>query len=146
MVMDLITASGILTAIATIALFIVTGYLAKATIQLTNITKNQDKPWLHFYFMLGDKSITNDWLYVKNIGKGAALDVKFNVKIGGIPTIQQTLDALAPSQEFVVLKLPSDNTKEYEIDEISYKDINEKPINQQNIQPKIMNFNTYTDF
>lgn len=141
--MDLITASGILTAIATVTLAIVTLFLAKATIQLANITKNQDKPWLHFYFILGDiNKITKDMLYVKNIGKGAALDVKFTVNNG----VQYTLDALAPSQKYVVLKLLSDDVKEYVIDEITYKDINEKPKKQQKVEPKIMNFMIYTDF
>lgn len=128
--------SGTITAIATIALAIVTVFLVKATIQLADISKNQDKPWLHFYYMYVDD---RNQLYVKNIGKGAALEVEFTVKNGGLPAHQQKLDALAPSQEFVVLSLPSDDSNIYEIDEIMYKDINKNAIKQQKIDPKIMN-------
>lgn len=138
--------SGTITAISTVALAIVTVFLVRATIQLANITKNQDKPWLHFYFMLSDgRSFNHDRLYVKNIGKGAALEVEFTVKHGGLPAYQQKLDALAPSQKFVVLDIPPDNSEIYEIDEIMYKDINKNAINQQKIDPKIMNFATYTE-
>lgn len=143
---------GTITAIATIALVLATVFLVKATTQLTNITKNQDKPWLHFYFMLADNRLyANDKIYVKNIGKGSAFEVKFTVKYGGLRAYQQKLDALAPTQEFALpgvfhsLETPPDNLKIYEIDEIMYKDINKNAINQQKIEPKIMNFATYTD-
>ncbi|OGM11229.1 hypothetical protein A2Z22_00730 [Candidatus Woesebacteria bacterium RBG_16_34_12] len=140
----------IITAIATVALVIVTGFLVWATKQLVNITKNQDKPWLHFYFRLGDFK-TIDRLYVKNIGKGAALEVEFTLKHGLIAYTQK-LDALAPTQEFALpgdfdsSEIPPDNSKIYEIDKIMYKDINKNAINQPKIEPKIMNFATYTDY
>lgn len=139
------TYSGTLTAIATIALVIATVFLVKATSLLANITKNQDKPWLHFYFMLADGGLySNDRLYVKNIGKGAALEVEYTVKHGGLPAYTQKLDALAPGQRFTALETPPDNSEPYEIEEIKYKDINNNPINQQKIEPMIINFMTYT--
>ncbi len=60
------THSGTLIAIATIALVIATVLLVWATMQLANITKNQDKPWLHSYIMLAeDIPYPTDRLYVK---------------------------------------------------------------------------------
>jgi hypothetical protein len=140
------TNSGIITAIATAALAIVTLFLVRATIQLANITKNQDKPWLHFYYILAEGGLhSNDKLYVKNIGKGAAFEVEYTIKHRGIQYLEHKLGALAPGQKFTVLNMPSNNSEPYEIDEIKYKDINNTPITQQKIEPMIMNFTTYTD-
>lgn len=85
----------IFTAIATIALVIVTIFLVWANLQLVNITKNQDRPYLHFY------AKRNGSIYIKNVGKGVALNVEYMYIKNGRPegTIR-TWDALSPKEKF----------------------------------------------
>jgi phosphoribosylanthranilate isomerase len=98
-----------ITAIATVALVIVTIFLVYANSQLANITenlvyanlqlvqitKNQDKPYLHFYAKQ-DGSI-----YIKNAGKGAALNVEYTYNKNGRPEYPiRTWDVLCPNEEF----------------------------------------------
>lgn len=95
----------IITAIATIALVIVTIYLVSANLQLVNVTKNivsanlrlvkitenQDRPYLHSYAKQ-DGSI-----YIKNVGKGVALNVEYTYNKNDRPEYR---DVLCPNEEF----------------------------------------------
>jgi hypothetical protein len=132
--------SGTIIAIATIALVAATSYTVYFNQKLWLA---QDIPLLHFYVKLGRD--TNDRLFIKNIGKGAALDVKFTVKHGGRPEVDIDGLVLAPREEYKILDLSPDNVEKYEIDEITYFDVNKRTINQEKIVAFAKNFTTYTD-
>ncbi|MBU3967692.1 MAG: hypothetical protein KKG76_10015 [Euryarchaeota archaeon] len=123
--------SGTITAFATIFLVIVTGLLVLATLQLANITKNQDKPWLYFYWKNDDDGVN---LYVKNVGKGVAVDVQYR-----IGAHKRTIDAISPKEKKLLSKIPVDDKEEFQIDDLTYKDINLMPMNQnRTVNPKII--------
>ncbi len=91
------------TALATIFLVGVTAFLAYATIQLTQVTKKmwlaQDKPYLMFYMKFIEQIDQRiPLLFVKNIGKGPAFDIRFNVDIINQHSPQEII-AIAPYEE-----------------------------------------------
>ncbi len=111
-------------AIATIALVGATIYIAYFNMKLWHA---QDRPWLRFH--VGCMDMNNEkfcLLYVTNIGRGAALDVKFK-------TLAKEFhyDSLTPGLgqriEKVSFPLPPNGI---EIREISYTDINKNRATQ----------------
>lgn len=131
-------------AIATIALVAATIYIAYFNMKLWIA---QDKPWLCSYHKLADNRS-----YIKNVGKGAALGVKFTLKFGGSPRYQQSIPCLSPNEEYAFTKSPESpvldtkgNVMEYEIDEITYKDINGITKNQKLNKPIIVDLWTWMD-
>jgi len=122
----------LITLIATVALVSVTIYLAGFN---KKMWLAQDKPWLHFYFREEEfeiKSLINAtedllWprLYIRNVGKGHALDVKFNVdflnKKFEYKSIGTTIEI--PVTEFKISSLRSAGEK-LQISGINYTDIN----------------------
>jgi hypothetical protein len=147
MTLDLVTLSAYstaATAIATIFLVGVTAFLVLATIQLTNTTKQltditkemwlaQDRPLLYFYIVkqesgfAGASPIPTRYLYVKNIGKGPALGIRFNVDVVNQHSPQEII-ALSPHEERKIIGLPNTHG-EVHISGINYTDINEIPKN-----------------
>jgi hypothetical protein len=131
-------------AISTIVLAAATIYLAYFNMKLWFA---HDKPWLCSYHKLADNRS-----YIKNVGKGAALGLKFTVKFGGSPRYQHSIPALSPNEEYAVTESPESpvldtkgNVMEYEIDEITYKDINGMTINQKLNKPIIIDLLTWMD-
>jgi hypothetical protein len=115
-------------AIATIALVTVTVFLVRATIQLANITKNQDKPRLYFYLINEDAGVN---LYIENVGKGAAIDVHF--KMGSMII---TFPVISLRDK---IQLPVADLKEFQIENLTYKDINEMPMNSnRTVKPQLI--------
>ncbi|MGB8215710.1 MAG: hypothetical protein WCE94_00245 [Candidatus Methanoperedens sp.] len=123
--------------ISTIFLVVATGIIAYYNRKLWIA---QDKPWLHFYVRQNAES-----LYVKNIGKGAALKVRCNIRLGGSGGDGYEPDALEPGQESVIREFPirdnNGNPLEIEIEDIVYEDINEITYKQKPIRPQIVDFN-----
>ncbi|VVB91819.1 Uncharacterised protein [uncultured archaeon] len=135
--------SGSITAIATIFLVIATVFLVRATLQLANITKNQDKPWLYFYpvetesQVYGNPSPRNHDLYVKNIGKGGARDIRFGIYLDdqSSPIKETNPDetfSLSPGEKFRIMKLPNPHGN-VSIENICYLNINEEEIVQDDV-------------
>ncbi len=115
------------TAFATIVLVIVTALLVIATRQLTDVTKKmwlaQDEPNLRFYIQYLeqiDKRIPV--LYIRNIGKGTARDIRFNVAVINQNPPPQEIRELAPFEEKQIMGLPATHG-EIHIREINYTDI-----------------------
>jgi hypothetical protein len=126
-------------AIITIFLVIATAIIAYFNMQLWIA---QDKPWLHFYVRQNAGRS-----YVKNIGKGAALNVKFSIRLVGSKGDGFEIDALSPNQEFVIGESPIRDIKrnplEMEIGDIVYEDINGRTYKQKPIKPQIVDFNEW---
>ncbi len=125
------------TALATIFLVGVTAFLVYATIQLTKVTKKmwlaQDKPYLIFYMRFMEMTGRRiPLLYVKNIGKGPALDIRFNVAVNNQHSPQEII-AIAPYEEIqTTAMVPPETHGEVHITEITYRDTNEILYNQPN--------------
>jgi hypothetical protein len=141
-------------AIATIALVAATIYIAYFNMKLWIA---QDKPWLYFFvkkvdFFIGEP--TRLGIYVKNVGKGVAFDIKYQVEA----PINKSFNivALSPNEEFMELLTPIDqpvngeSIREMEtcirsngirVNNIIYFDINERKINQK---PHVIKEITYS--
>lgn len=126
------THSGTLTSIATIALVIATVFLVRATLQLANITNNQDKPCLIFDYIetkapieIADGVYSNDEfrknIFVKNIGKGHAFKIKFEFYPLSGKTRNYSFDVIPSGDKKFLCTLDS---LEFETSRISYYDIN----------------------
>ncbi len=127
--------SEIITAIATIFLVIATILLAYFNMKLW---RAQDKPWLSFHIRKLDFQFVGGpapfILYVKNIGKGPALDVKFKIDlING--RFDKEYESLSPNEERIVMEIPKSvfdpPVSEFYINEIEYTDINGIRIRQK---------------
>ena len=107
---------------------IATVFLVIATVSLIGATLTQNKPLLHFY--LGSKSSTRiglddkPQLYIKNIGKGPAIDIKCRIN-----KKEFELNALCPHEEKSTNRTIG-NHEEIIITDIKYDDINDKSCSQ----------------
>ncbi len=117
-------------AIATIALVGATIVIAYFNRQLWLA---QDMPFLDFY------AKEDDWIYIKNVGKGAALEVNYTYKINGNPSNSYEFNALSPNQELRLdIKYPVlDSKGNYAVltIDVRYKDVNKKTYTQNSILP-----------
>ena len=119
--------SSLIVAIATVLLVI-------ATILLVRVTRNQNKPWLYFYFKKEYRpsmEFTENGnamprlppqLCVKNVGTGPAIEIEFKIEQIKIP-----LNALSPQEEININEIHSDilgTSKKIEIIDIKYTDLN----------------------
>lgn len=148
MVVDTLNAnSGAIIGIATTFLVIVTLALVIATWQLVKVNKrmmlSQDKPWLYFYTakkesqVYGNPSPIINYLYVKNVGKGAALKIRFTVNLDNqsSPITETRPDdefSLSPNEELRITKLPNSHG-DVSIENICYLDINEEKRYQKEV-------------
>lgn len=138
--------STVATALATIFLVGVTALLVLATNQLTGVTKKmwlaQDNPRLHFIIYRQGQNLgfatkperpdqPTRYLYVKNIGKGPALDIRFNVDVIN-QHLPREIIALSPYEEKEIMGLPNTHG-EVHIREINYEDINKMPKNPPDV-------------
>jgi hypothetical protein len=133
--------STVATTLATIFLVGVTAFLVLATNQLTGVTKKmwlaQDNPRLHFYTVIqesgfvGTSPLPTLYLHVKNIGKGPALEIRFNVDVIN-QHLPQIIIALSPHEEKKIMGLPNRHG-EVHIREINYEDINGMPKNPSDV-------------
>lgn len=119
-----------ITAFATIVLVSVTALLVLATKQLSDVTKKmwlaQDRPLLKFYIKrYGESSpVPISYLYVKNVGKGPALDILFNIYLGNkLEPLPIRISLLYIKEETAIKQLAGSGT--IEIEDLIYNDINE---------------------
>ena len=128
--------SSLIVAIATV-------FLVIATVLLVKVTLTQNKPWLYFYFkkeyrpsMEFNKNGNGmprspPQLYVKNVGKGPAIEIEFEIGQIEIP-----LNALSPQEEVNINeKYPGifDKSKKIKIINIKYDDINKQSCSQDDL-------------
>ena len=129
--------SALITAIATVALVV-------ATISLVEYNKKlwrtQNEPLLYFYnnyFMpkSGKLDISSPHIgfFVKNVGKGPAIEVKLNVRSGQQEQQEYYSNALSPGEKSLIFITPKKyfdvfsgeaTIGEVTIDDITYKDLN----------------------
>jgi hypothetical protein len=121
--------STVFTAIATILLVIVTYFLVKATRQLTDVSKKtwiaHDRPLLRFY--IKRHKTTPDIpifdLYIKNVGKGNALDILFDIYMDNkLEPEPLHINLLSVGEERKIKQLVGSRT--IDIEELMYEDIN----------------------
>jgi len=134
--------SSLIVAIATVFLVIATVFLVRATVLLVRVTLTQNKPWLYFFkkedrpgteFNKNGNGVTRlPQLYVKNVGKGPAIEIEFKIEQN---TIQ--LNALSPQEEVNIIKIyPSISdklSKKNKITDIKYNDLNNQSCSQDNV-------------
>lgn len=128
--------SSLIVAIATV-------FLVIATVLLVRVTLTQNKPWLYFYFKKEYRpsmEFTENGngmprlppqLYVKNVGKGPAIEIEFEIGQINIP-----LNALSPQEEVNINeKYPgiSDKFKKIKIINIKYNDLNKQSCSQDDL-------------
>jgi len=109
--------SNLIVAIATV-------FLVLATVSLINATLTQNKPLLHFYSRSQTKTRDDlddgPQLYIKNIGKGPAIDIQCRIN-----KKEFELSALCPHEEKYTNKTIGKH-EEIIITDIKYDDINDK--------------------
>lgn len=124
--------SALITAIATVALVVATISLIKYNKKLW---RSQNEPLLYFYkdhftSTKLDISSLNTGFFVKNVGKGPAIEVKLNV---GSKKQEYYSNALSPGEKSMILFTPTKcferfsggtTIGEVTIDDITYKDLN----------------------
>lgn len=133
--------SPLITAIATVVLVVATVALVVATMLLVKYNKKlwrtQNEPLLYFYknyFMhkSGKLNISSQHIgfFVKNVGKGPAIEVKLNVRSG---QQEYYINALSPGEKSLIFFTPKKcfdgfsgeaTIGEVTIDDITYKDLN----------------------
>lgn len=127
--------SSLIVAIATVLLVI-------ATVLLVRVTLTQNKPWLYFYFKESPPCMEftkNGYgmarlppqLYVKNVGKGPAIEIKFEIK-----QIKISLNALSPQEEVNINEVHSGipgKSKRIKITYIKYNDLNKQSCSQDDL-------------
>lgn len=122
--------SSLIIAVATVALVGATIWLA---LDNRKMRLAQDKPWLYFYLkemyfgsgFVGsvDQLPSPFYLYVKNVGKGPAINIKFKVEQAEVQR-----EALSPEEESHINEIKLDSelmSKGITIENITCKDLND---------------------
>lgn len=127
--------SSLIVAIATV-------FLVITTVLLVRVTLTQNKPWLYFYFKESQTSMEFNkngngiprlppQLYVKNVGKGPAIEIEFEIGQIKIP-----LNALSPQEEVNINEIHFGilgKSKKIKIIDIKYIDLNKQSCSQNDL-------------